>query len=71
MTHDLVAAMEVCDTLILLGRNVDEQGKFKPGARIQASYNLIDRGLAWRKDIATTPEFLDTLREVRQRFALL
>ncbi len=71
VTHDLVAAMEVCDTLILLGRNIDEQGKFKPGARIQASYNLIDRGLAWRKDIATTPEFLETLREVRQRFSLL
>ena len=71
VTHDLVAAMEVCDTLILLGRNSDEQGKFKPGARIQASYNLIDRGLAWRKDIATTPEFLETLREIRQRFALL
>ncbi len=71
VTHDLVAAMEVCDTLILLGRNSDEHGKFKPGARIQASYNLIDRGLAWRKDIATTPEFLETLREIRQRFALL
>ncbi len=71
VTHDLVAAMEVCDTLILLGRNSDEQGKFKPGARIQASYNLIDRGLAWRKDIATSPEFLETLREIRQRFALL
>jgi NitT/TauT family transport system ATP-binding protein len=71
VTHDLVAAMEVCDTLILLGRNSDEQGKFKPGARIQASYNLIDRGLAWRKDIATTPEFLETLREIRQRFTLL
>ena len=71
VTHDLVAAMEVCDTLILLGRNSDEQGKFRPGASIQASYNLIERGLAWRKDIATTPEFLETLREIRQRFALL
>ena len=71
VTHDLVSAMEVCDTLVLLGRNADENGKLKPGARIQATYNLIERGLAWRRDIATTPEFLDTLREIRQRFALL
>ena len=71
VTHDLVAAMEVCDTLILLGRNVDEAGKFKQGARIQATYNLMDRGLTWRRDMATTPEFIETLREVRQRFTLL
>lgn len=71
VTHDIVAALEVCDTIVLLGRNSDDKGRFIPGARIQASYNLIDRGLAWRKDISTTPEFLETLKEIRDRFTLL
>ena len=71
VTHDIAAALEVADTILLLGRNSDSQGRFVPGARIQASYNLIERGLAWRKDISTTPEFLDCLKEIRDRFTLL
>ena len=71
VTHDITSALEVCDTLLLLGRNSDENGKFKPGASIQATYNLIDRGLAWRKDISSTPEFVTCLAEIRNRFALL
>ncbi len=71
VTHDITSALEVCDTLLLLGRNSDENGKFKPGASIQATYNLIDRGLAWRKDISATPEFVICLAEIRNRFALL
>lgn len=71
VTHDIGVALEVCDTIHLLGRNSDQHGKFVPGARIQASYNLIERGLAWRKDISTTPEFLDCLKEIRERFTIL
>ena len=71
VTHDIPAALEVADTILLLGRNCDEQGRFVPGASIQATYNLIDRGLAWRKDIARSPEFVDCLNEIRSRFALL
>ncbi len=68
VTHDIVAAMEVADTLWLLGRDHDAEGKIIPGAKLQATYNLIDRGLAWRKGITSQPEFLDLLREVRERF---
>ena len=71
VTHDITSALEVCDTLLLLGRNSDENGKFKQGASIQATYNLIDRGLAWRKDISATPEFVTCLAEIRNRFTLL
>ena len=71
VTHDIPAVIEVADMILLLGRNSDEQGKFVPGARIQATYNLIERGLAWRKDIASTPEFIECLNEIRNRFALL
>ncbi|HYN23232.1 MAG TPA: ATP-binding cassette domain-containing protein [Thermoanaerobaculia bacterium] len=71
VTHDISAALEVADTIWLMGRERDAQGKVIPGASIQESYNLIERGLAWRDGITTTPEFLETLREVRVRFPSL
>jgi polar amino acid transport system ATP-binding protein/sulfate transport system ATP-binding protein len=71
VTHDVDAALEVSDTIWLLGRDRDAQDRIIPGARIQRSYNLIDRGLAWREGIATTPEFLALLREIREIFPRL
>jgi NitT/TauT family transport system ATP-binding protein len=71
VTHDVGAALEVADTIWLLGRDRDEQGRMIPGARVQATYNLIDRGLAWRKGIATTPEFMEMYREIHEVFPRL
>jgi NitT/TauT family transport system ATP-binding protein len=71
VTHDIAAAIEVADTLWLLGRDRDASGRIIPGARIQESYNLVERGLAWRKGINTTPEFMDLLREIVARFPSL
>ncbi|MEZ0374027.1 MAG: ABC transporter ATP-binding protein [Candidatus Sericytochromatia bacterium] len=64
VTHDIEAALEVADTLWLLGRDRDAQGQIIPGARIQATYNLIERGLTWREDIRNSPEFMALLREI-------
>jgi NitT/TauT family transport system ATP-binding protein len=71
VTHDISAALEVADTIWLMGRDRDPEGKVIPGARVLESYNLIERGLAWRDGIATTPEFVETLREIRARFPSL
>jgi NitT/TauT family transport system ATP-binding protein len=71
VTHDIAAAIEVSDTLWLMGRDRDAQGNVVPGAKIQATYDLVERGLAWRKGITTTPEFLDLLREILERFPSL
>lgn len=68
VTHDIAAALEVADTIWLIGRDRDAKGNIIPGARIQATYNLIERGLAWHKGIAARPEFLQLLGEIRQRF---
>ena len=68
VTHDVAAAIEVSDTIWLMGRDRDERGQIIPGARIQGTYNLIERGLAWRKGINTTPEFMELLREILARF---
>ena len=62
VTHDISAAIEVADTLWLLGRDRDANGKIIPGARVQASYNLIERGLTYREGITTMPEYLELRR---------
>jgi NitT/TauT family transport system ATP-binding protein len=71
VTHDVTAALEVSDTIWLLGRERDERGNIIPGARIHSTYNLVERGLAWRDGITTTPEFLELLREIREVFPRL
>ena len=71
VTHDIGAALEVADTIWLMGRDRDPQGKIIPGAKIKESYNLIERGLAWRDGIATEPAFLELLREIRGKFPSL
>jgi polar amino acid transport system ATP-binding protein/sulfate transport system ATP-binding protein len=71
VTHDITAALEIADTIWLIGRDRDDQGRIIPGARVQASYNLIDRGLAWQKGVTTMPAFLDLTREIRAVFPRL
>lgn len=71
VTHDVAAALAVCDTIVLLGRDRDDKDEIIPGARIQAVYNLIDIGLAWRHGIEHSPQFFSTLNEVRDTFTRL
>jgi polar amino acid transport system ATP-binding protein/sulfate transport system ATP-binding protein len=71
VTHDIAAVLAVADRIWLLGRDRDAEGKVIPGARIQESYNLIERGLAWRDGVANTPEFVVAMREIRTRFPTL
>ena len=71
VTHDISAALEVADTVWLLGRDRDAQGNPIPGARIQKTYNLVERGIAWQKGISSSPEYLNTLSEIRQAFLQL
>lgn len=71
VTHDIAAALQVADSVVLLGRDRDAAGNAIPGARIQASYNLVERDLCWRDGITTTPEFLKLLQEIREIFPRL
>ncbi len=71
VTHDISAAVEVADVLWVLGRDRDEKGNVIPGARVQATYDLIERGLAYRKGITGTPEFLALRQEIRALFPTL
>jgi NitT/TauT family transport system ATP-binding protein len=71
VTHDVSAAIDISDTIWLLGRDRDEQGNIIPGARLQKTYNLIERGLAWKKDMSTSPAYLELLQEIREVFPRL
>ena len=64
------SAVEAADTLWLMGRD-REGGRVVPGARVQETYDLIERGLAWRKDIRSSPEFGNVVREIHARFPTL
>ena len=49
----------------------DEKNDIVPGARVQKVYSLMERGLAWRENIAEDAAYLQLLREIRETFPLL
>ena len=67
VTHDIRAAMAVSDTLHMLGR-FREDGKVVPGARIRETYDMVERGLAWKKGVEALPEFTALEREISAKF---
>lgn len=71
VTHDVTAAATVADHLWLMGRDRDAVGNLIPGARIQETYDLIERDLCWQPAITNSAKFLEFVREVKQRFQTL
>jgi NitT/TauT family transport system ATP-binding protein len=71
VTHDISAAIAVSDTLWLLGRDRDQNGDIIPGARVQHTYNLIERGLCYQENITSMPEYMELRREIRAIFPKL
>jgi polar amino acid transport system ATP-binding protein/sulfate transport system ATP-binding protein/NitT/TauT family transport system ATP-binding protein len=65
-THDLESAVQIADTIWVLGR---EEGK--PGATIVKTIDLAQRGLAWEPNITQHPLFAPTVRELRELFKVL
>ena len=71
ITHDIAAALQIADTVWLLGRDRDASGAPIAGARVQHTYDLVERELAWRPNIAQLPAFEVLLGEIRQQFVSL
>ena len=71
ITHDISAALQIADMVWVLGRDRDAAGNPIPGAHIQAEFNLVERGLAWRDNITALPEFLKIRQEIRDLFPRL
>lgn len=71
-THDISMAVADADTIWVLGYDNDPAtGTFKPGARVQKKYDLIERGLAWQPNIKNLPQFTRTVREIEEVFTKL
>ncbi len=71
VTHDIGSALQIADTVWLMGRERASDGSFISGGYIKEQINLIDRGIAWRPDIPSLPQYAECLREIRAKFQTL
>jgi NitT/TauT family transport system ATP-binding protein len=71
VAHDIAALVQIADHLWLFGRDRDENGQPIQGATIKVQFDLLDRGLAWHQDIASTKEFAEFVTEVRGHYKML
>jgi ABC-type nitrate/sulfonate/bicarbonate transport system ATPase subunit len=71
ITHDISCAIAISDTVLMLGRDKDAAGNKLQGARIQTSFDLAERDLAWHKDVEHQPNFRQTLTEITSTFFTL
>jgi ABC-type nitrate/sulfonate/bicarbonate transport system ATPase subunit len=60
VSHDIPTTVAISDTVFILGRADGEQG-----ATIKKKIDLIERDLAWRKNIKTEKLFLETVEEIK------
>lgn len=66
ITHDINAAVNIADMVWVMGKEKDINGDFMPGAHILHQIDLIERGLAWRKDLMLLPAYSEITREIRK-----
>ena len=71
VTHDVSAAVAVADTIWLMGRERDAEGKIIPGARILEEIDLLAHDLCWHPDIRQRPDYLQLVNEIKDRFHTL
>ena len=60
VSHDIETSVMLADTAFILAQ---EAGK--PGATIIKEFDLVERGLAWEKDVHQKKEFADTIAEIK------
>lgn len=60
VSHDIITSVAISDTVLILG---NEDGK--PGATIKKEIDLIERDLAWKKDIKQEKAFIETVEEIK------
>lgn len=62
VSHDLANCIAISDTVFILSNQGRESNT---GASIVKEIDLIERDLAWHKDIKSTPLFIETINEVK------
>lgn len=67
-THDIATAVEIADTIWVLGKQKGEDGNWQAGATLIKEICLIDRGLAWNPEVQKHPNFYPTVLEIEEMF---
>lgn len=60
VSHDIATAVAISDTVFILGKTAE-----RPGSTIVREIDLIERGLAWEKDVRQMKAFADTIQEIK------
>jgi polar amino acid transport system ATP-binding protein/sulfate transport system ATP-binding protein/NitT/TauT family transport system ATP-binding protein len=60
VSHDIATAVAISDTVFILGKKTGQEG-----STLVREIDLIDRGLAWEKDVRQMKAFTDTIREIK------
>jgi ABC-type nitrate/sulfonate/bicarbonate transport system ATPase subunit len=60
VSHDIAAAAAISDTVFILGKKPGHEG-----STLVREIDLIERGLAWRKDVRQEKAFGETIREIK------
>ena len=61
VSHDIATAAAISDTVFILGKKAGHEG-----STLVREIDLIDRGLAWRKDVRQEKAFGETIREIKE-----
>jgi len=60
VSHDIATAMAISDTVFILGRQPGREG-----STLVREIDLIERGLAWQKEVRQEKVFAETLEEIK------
>ncbi|HEX9512402.1 MAG TPA: ATP-binding cassette domain-containing protein [Puia sp.] len=60
VSHDITTAVAISDTVFILGRKAGQEG-----STLVREIDLIERGLAWEKEVRQMKAFADTIREIK------
>lgn len=60
VSHDIATAIAISDTVLILGKEAGQ-----PGSTIVKEIDLIERDLAWKKDVKGEKGFAETIAEIK------
>lgn len=67
-THDIETAVELADTIIIMGHERDVEGKKVPGATIRHVIDLIKAGIAWESNVTELDIYQQMCKKIKQLF---
>lgn len=63
-THDIELAVELADSIYIIGYPTDQQGQLHPVGTVLKHFDLKQMGLAWRNEI--TPDHHDCVKNIKE-----